>query len=39
MAYDLESLRLIWWVVLGLAMTGLALSEGLSIGPAKLLAI
>lgn len=39
MAYDLESLRLIWWVVLGLAMTGLVLSEGLSIGATLLLPV
>lgn len=32
MAYDLESLRLAWWVVLGLVLIGLAVSEGISIG-------
>lgn len=37
MAYDLESLRLIWWAVLGLTMLGLALTEGLSSGVTLLL--
>ena len=37
MAFDLESLRLIWWCILGLVMIGLALSEGLTLGVCMLL--
>lgn len=32
MSYDLESLRLIWWALLGLLGIALAMSEGLSLG-------
>lgn len=37
MAYDLESLRLIGWCVLSLALIGLAVTEGLSMGAVSLL--
>jgi len=39
MISDLESLRLIWWVVLGFFMIGLALSEGISLGVSMLLPV
>lgn len=32
MSYDLESLRMIWWAILGLLVTALAMSEGISLG-------
>ncbi len=37
MTYDLESLRLLWWCVLGLMLIGLILAEGLSMGAISLL--
>ncbi|QPK62653.1 cytochrome d ubiquinol oxidase subunit II [Methylomonas sp. LL1] len=39
MTFDLESLRLIWWAILGAVMLGLALSEGLTLGVMLLLPI
>lgn len=32
MNFDLESLRLLWWLLLGLFATGLAVAEGVSLG-------
>lgn len=37
MNFDLESLRLIWWALLGLAAIGFAISEGLTLGVTVLL--
>lgn len=37
MSYDLESLRLIWWALLGLLAVGLAVGEGISLGLLMLL--
>jgi cytochrome d ubiquinol oxidase subunit II len=37
MSYDLETLRLIWWAILGLLAIGLAVGEGISLGMLMLL--
>lgn len=39
MTFDLESLRLIWWGLLGAAMLGFVLCEGLSMGVSLLLPV
>ena len=39
MVFDLESLRLIWWVLLGVVLLGMVLCEGLTLGATLLLPV
>lgn len=39
MTWDLESLRLLWWVLLGMAMMGFAVCEGVTLGITLLLPV